>query len=264
MASQFDTSSHPLIRKLEVIAPVSGAERQAIAALPMTVRDMKPGQDIVSDQDRPSQCCLLLEGFLLRYKIMPSGRRQIYSFHLPGDIPDLQSLHLDVMDHTLGTAAPSRVGLITHNNMRAFIRAHPRIGELFWRDTLIDAAIFREWIGNIGRRQANERVAHMFCEVYVRLRALHRADEGRFVLPLTQVDLADATGISAVHMNRTMQFLRGAGLISTERGQIKIADWEGLQELAEFDPTYLHLRQPPEPEPEHNGRAQPASPTARV
>src|SRR6186997_2840864 len=134
---------HPLIRKLESIAPVSDDERRAITALPITVRELKADADIVRDQDRPSQCCAILEGFACRYKLLPGGRRQIMSFHIPGDIPDLQSLHLDVMDHSLATVVPTKVAFIPHEAVRTFLRAHPRIADVFWRETLIDAAVFR-------------------------------------------------------------------------------------------------------------------------
>src|SRR5215211_3452460 len=114
---------------------VSDDERRAIAALPITVRDLKADADIVRDQDRPSQCCAILEGFACRYKLLPGGRRQIMSFHIPGDIPDLQSLHLEVMDHSLATVVASKVAFIPHEVVRAFLRAHPRIADVFWRDT---------------------------------------------------------------------------------------------------------------------------------
>src|SRR5215207_5573083 len=121
----------PLIRRLESIAPVSDEERRAIAALPITVRDLRADQDIVRDQDRPSQCCVILEGFACRYKLLPGGRRQIVSFHIPGDIPDLQSLHLEIMDHNLGTVVASKDAFIPHETVRLFLRAHPRIADVW-------------------------------------------------------------------------------------------------------------------------------------
>jgi CRP-like cAMP-binding protein len=235
-------NTHPLVRKLESIAPVSDEEKQAIVSLPLTVRDLKADQDIVRDQDRPSQCCLILEGFACRYKLLPEGKRQIFSFHIAGDIPDLQSLHLEVMDHSLGTLVPSKVAFIPHETVRAFLRAHPRIGDIFWRDTLIDAAIFREWVANVGRREAYERIAHLFCELFVRIRAVGLNNGESYAMPITQAELADATGLSTVHVNRTMKVLKANGLIKTRNGMVIIEDWEGLQEAGEFDATYLHLR----------------------
>ena len=235
-------TSHPLVVKLESIAPVSDEERRAIVTLPMTVRDVREDHDIVRDHDRPSQCCLIIEGFACRYKVLPGGKRQIYSFHIPGDIPDLQSIHLEVMDHNLGTLVPCKVGFIQHETLRKFVRAYPRIGDIFWRDTLIDAAVFREWMANVARREAYARVAHILCELYVRLRAVGLTNGQAYSLPITQAELADATGMSTVHVNRSLQKLRGDGLIRSGKRSVIIEDWDGLQAAGEFDPTYLHQK----------------------
>src|SRR5215207_8479439 len=149
--------SHPLNRKMESIFDLSSEERSAIADLPLLVREFKAGQDIAREQDRPSQCCVILEGLACRYKILSGGRRQIFSFHIPGDIPDLQSLHIEVMDHNLSATVQSTVAFIPHHVVRAFLRDHPRISDVFWRDTLVEAAIFREWIANVGGREARAR-----------------------------------------------------------------------------------------------------------
>src|SRR3954451_14418271 len=234
---------HPLIRKLESIAPVSDDERRAIAALPIVVRDLKADADIVRDQDRPSQCCAILEGFACRYKLLAGGRRQIMSFHIPGDIPDLQSLHLDVMDHSLATVIASKVAFIPHVAVRPFLRAHPRIADVFWRDTLIDAAVFREWVVNVGRRDAYARISHALCEVYVRLRAVGLVNGQTFEMPITQAELGDATGMSTVHVNRTLQELRGNGLITTPKsGRVVIEDWDAMQKPGEFAAPSPHLK----------------------
>jgi CRP-like cAMP-binding protein len=222
----------------------TASAKRSIAALPVTLRDLRADQDIVRDQDRPSQCCVILEGFTCRYKMLDGGKRQILSFHIAGDLPDLQSLHLEIMDHNLGTVVPSKVAFIPHETMRAFLRAHPRISDIFWRDTLIDAAVFREWITNVGRREAYGRIAHLLCEVYVRLLAVGLTNGQSYQMPVTQAELGDATGLSTVHVNRTLQELRGDGLISTPKnGQVVIEDWGGLQKAGEFDPTYLHIKQ---------------------
>src|SRR4051812_32920852 len=232
----------PLILRLESIAPVAEEEKQAILALPMTVRDLRADQEIVRDQDRPSQGCLILEGWAFRYKILEGGKRQIFSFHIPGDVPDLQSLHLSVMDHSLATLVPSKVAFIPHEAVRAFIRAQPRIADLFWRDTLIDAAVFREWMAGIGRRDAYGRIAHLFCELFVRLRAVGLADGDAFPMPITQAEIGDALGLSTVHVNRTLQDLRANGLVRSRNGSLIVEDWEALKEAGGFDPTYLHMR----------------------
>ena len=233
----------PLIRRLESIAPVSDDERRAITALPIMVRELKADADIVRDHDRPSQCCAILEGFACRYKVLPEGRRQIMSFHIPGDIPDLQSLHLEIMDHSLATVVPTKVAFIPHEAVRTFLREQPRIADVFWRETLIDAAVFREWVVNVGRRDAYARIAHILCEIYVRLRAVGLVDGQAYQLPITQAELGDATGLSTVHVNRTLQELRGNSLISTPKsGRVVIEDWDRLQEAGEFDATYLHIK----------------------
>ena len=236
---------HPLINKLESIVNLSAEERQAILALPVTVRSLKADQDIVRDQDRPSQCCVLLAGFACRYKLVEGGRRQILSFHIPGDIPDLQSLHLKVMDHNLATLVPSQVALIAHTALRALIRSHPRIGEVLWRDTLIDAAVFREWMVSLGRRPAYSRVAHLLCELLIRLRAVGLTEELAYNLPVTQAQIGDALGLSTVHVNRTLQQLKADGLISASKGAVVVENWAALEAAGEFDPTYLHLKHGP-------------------
>jgi CRP-like cAMP-binding protein len=169
------------------------------------------------------------------------GKRQIMAFHIPGDIPDLQSLHLTTLDHSLGTITPCEVGFIRHEDVRDLVRRFPRIGDAFWRDTLIDAAVFRAWMVGIGRREAYGRIAHLLCEVMTKLRAVGLADGQRCELPITQVEFGDALGLSTVHVNRTLQELRGNDLITLRGGFLTVLDWDGLREAGEFDPAYLHL-----------------------
>ena len=230
-----------LIRKLESIAPLAPEEKAAMLRLPLRLKTFAADQDIVREGDTPSECCLLVEGFACRYNVTAEGKRQILSFHISGDIPDLQSLHLSVMDHSLGTLIPCKLAFIQHDDLRSLMRDHPRLGDLFWRDTLIDAAVFRQWVVNVGRRQAPARMAHVLCELLVRLRAVELVEDHIFDLPVTQAELADALGISNVHVNRVLQDLRGAGLISLHGKTLKVLDWEGLKTVGEFDPTYLHL-----------------------
>ena len=203
----------PLILKLESITDLSDQETQALRALPLTIKTLGPDHDIVREGDRPSECCLIIEGFVCRYKLTEEGKRQIMSFHIPGDIPDLQSLHLSLMDHSLGTLVPSKLAFIPHEALRALTHRHPRIGDVFWRDTLIDAAVFREWMMGIGRRDALTRVAHLLCELLVRFRAVGLVEDHACQLPLTQAELGDALGLSTVHVNRVLQELRGDDLI---------------------------------------------------
>jgi CRP-like cAMP-binding protein len=230
-----------LIRKLESIAPVAPEEKAALLRLPLRLKAVAADQDIVSEGDTPSESCLLVEGFACRYNMTAEGKRQILSFHISGDIPDLQSLHLTVMDHSLISLVPCRLAFIQHDDLRTLMREHPRLGDLFWRDTLIDAAAFRQWVVNVGRRQAPARMAHLLCELLVRLRAVELVEDHAFDLPMTQGDLADAMGITDVHVNRVLQDLRRKGLISLRGKTLKVLDWEGLKTVGEFEPTYLHL-----------------------
>lgn len=235
-----DTS--PLLRKLESIGTVTDEERDALANLPGTLKSYAANEDIVREGDRPSVVGLLLEGFLCRYEVVPSGKRQIMSFHIPGDIPDLQSLFIDVMDHSLATLGPAKVALIPHEVMSGIIDNNPRLAHLLWRDTLIDAAVFRKWIAGIGRRSAYARIAHVFCEFATRMKAVGLAEGGSCELPFTQAILADALGLSTVHVNRTIQELRLKKLIRLTSGRLTVYDWDGLQQAGEFDPTYLQLK----------------------
>jgi CRP-like cAMP-binding protein len=188
-----------------------------------------------------SRSCLLIEGFACRYKTTAEGKRQILSFHIPGEIPDLQSIHLKTMDHSLQTLTRSKVGFITHETLRDLCGRYPRIADALWRDTLIDAAIFREWMINIGRREAYARACHLLCELMTRMRAVGLAQDHTCVLPISQGELADALGISHVHANRVLQDIRKDKLIRLTKSTLTVLDWEGLTRAGEFDPTYLHL-----------------------
>jgi CRP-like cAMP-binding protein len=230
-----------LIRKLESIAPLAPEEKAAVLRLPLRLHSIAADQDIVREGDTPSECCLIVEGFACRYNLTDEGRRQIHSFHISGDIPDLQSLHIDVMDHSLGTLVPSQLAFIQHDGVRALVHSHPRLGDLFWRDTLIDAAMFRQWMVGLGRRSAHGRIAHLLCELLVRLRAVELADDHAFNLPVTQAELGDALGLSTVHVNRVLQDLRSENLLTLHGGVVKVLGWERLKQRGEFDPAYLHL-----------------------
>jgi len=232
---------HPLIRKLESITSLSDEDKQAIESLPTRHRVLPARQEIVRDGDRPSQCCVVLEGWLCRSKALSDGKRQIHSFHIPGDVPDLQSLHLPIMDHTLSTITQATVAFIPHESLRDLVTARPTIAAALWRETLIDAAIFREWITGLGRRDAMGRIAHLFCELYLKLQAVGLASDHRYNLPLTQADIGDALGITVVHVNRTLQEMRARELISLQGRSLHILDWQGLEAVGEFDPNYLHM-----------------------
>ncbi|MCJ2093091.1 Crp/Fnr family transcriptional regulator [Methylobacterium sp. J-072] len=234
-------ATNRLIRKLESIASLSEAERQAIESLPVRIHKLNVRQDIVRDGDKPSHCCLIIDGWACRYKLLSQGKRQILSFHVPGDILDLQSLHVPTMDHSVGTLTKATVAFIPHESLRELTAHHSGIAAIFWRDTLIDAGIFREWLVSMGRRSAFEHVAHLFCELYLKLQAVGLAGNYRCPLPVTQADLADALGLTPVHINRVLQEMRGKTLITLRSSTLVIEAWNELLRVSEFDPTYLHL-----------------------
>src|SRR5215210_1247256 len=237
------SNTQPLIRKLESIGALSEQDREALASLPVEVRTLRADEDVVREGDVPSVCCLLVDGFMHRYKVLPDGKRQILAIHTPGDVPDLQSLFLRRLDHSLAASVPSTAGFIPHEALRALMQRFPTVTELFWRDTLIDAAIFCEWIVAMGQRPARSHLAHLLCEVFTRLRAVGLTQDHACSLPLTQEELGDACGLSTVHVNRTLQELRGDGLFELHHGRLTILDWRRLKEEAQFDPAYLHLRE---------------------
>jgi CRP-like cAMP-binding protein len=233
--------SHSLIRKMESIVTLSDEERAALLRLPMQVQDLRADQDIVREGDRPSRSCLLIEGFACRYETTADGKRQIVSLHVPGEIPDLQSLHIHTMDHTLATVTHCKVGFIQHEAIQDLCNRFPRLGAALWRETLIDGAIFRKWVVGLGRKQAHSRMAHFVCEMVTRMRAIGLGQDGEYPWPFTQTEIGDALGLSTVHVNRTLQDeLRAKGLIELTKGELRVLDWEGLKRMGEFDPTYLH------------------------
>ena len=236
------SNSRRLLRRLESIYTLSDAEREAIVNLPMQVTDLQADQDIVREGDRPSRSCLILEGYACTYKVTQEGKRQIVAFHIPGDVPDLQSLHLRVLDNSVGTITPCKLGLIQHETLDVLCARYPRITIAFWRETLIDAGIYRQWMTSIGRRDAHSRIAHLLCEWAIRMKAVGLAEDHTCELPITQAELGDALGLSTVHVNRTLQDLRAAGLITLNGKLLTVLDCEGLKEVGDFDPTYLHLR----------------------
>ena len=159
-------------------------------------------------------------------------------------MPDLQSLHLEVLDITVTTLTPCKVGFVQHEAMRELCARFPRLSDAFWRETLVAAAVFREWVMNVGRRQAYARIAHVFCEWMTRMEAIGLAADNTCEFPMTQNELADATGMTTVHVNRTLQRLRAEGLIELTGSKLTILDWERLQQVGDFDPTYLHYSRP--------------------
>jgi CRP-like cAMP-binding protein len=229
-----------LLTKLTLSNRLDGADVQAIQRLPIRIRDVKARHVIVADGARSTECSLLAEGFAFRSKTTPDGKRQTVSMHIPGEIPDLQSLHLNVMDYDLIALTPCVIGFISHRSLKALNIERPNIAAALWRETLMDAARLREWIVNVGRRSAMARTAHLLLALHHRLRAIGMAQDGEFGLPVAQTDLADCLGLSAVHVNRVLQLLRAEGLLTVSRSEYHLLQQEKLEELAGFDPAYLH------------------------
>jgi CRP-like cAMP-binding protein len=234
----------PLLMRLTAVSELNEAELDAILTLPFTLREVKAGWEIVREGDRPSQSCLVVNGVSCRFKILGDGARQIVSVHIRGDMPDLQSLFLEQMDHNLATMTPSLIALIQHRSLLTLIEQHPRIAGILWRESLIDGSIFREWIGNIGRRTAFARIAHLICEMFVRYRAMDANDGMAIPFAFTQTELGDAQGLSTVHINRVLKALKKNGLVSIRKKVLIVENWEELQKAGDFEPSYLHLRHP--------------------
>ena len=236
-----DSPLSSLIRKLERYHALDAAERRAIERLPISIKNTRRGQDIIREGDNCDFVCMVMEGFAFRYSIVESGKRQIMAFCLPGDIPDLQSMALDKMDHTLGSLRACTIAEIPHKAIRDLFEEQPRLAEVLWRETLIDAAIFRKWLVSVGRRSAAGCIAHIICEFVTRMKAIGRSDGVTCEFPMTQTDLGDAAALSLVHVNRSLRELREGRLVTVFPNRLTIHDWEGLKRLAEFDPSYLQL-----------------------
>jgi CRP-like cAMP-binding protein len=231
-----------LVRRLECIGHLSDEERHAIEKLPVRIQAFASRQDIVRDGEKPKHCCLLVEGWAFRYKLVNGGKRQILSFHVPGDVPDLHSLHIEAMDHSLATLTKATIAFIPHESLLDVTARFPGLAAILWRETLIDAAIFRQWIAGMGQRDALSRMAHLLCELYCKLEAMGLAVDHSCKVPITQEELGDALGLSSVHTNRVLMDLRKQELITFRSKALSITAWDRLVQAAEFDPSYLQLR----------------------
>jgi CRP-like cAMP-binding protein len=236
-----DHALAPMVRKLSLYEELADADRDAILALPFSLRKLGAGQYIVWDGDKPQHTCLLLSGFAYRHKHAGNGRRQIMSIHMKGDIVDLQNSLLGTADHNVQMLTPGEVAVIPVENMRELAFAHPAVGLAMWYETLVEGSIFREWVLNIGRRDARTRIAHLLCEFALQFEVAELGHPAAYELPITQEQLADAVALTSVHVNRMLMQLERDGLITRTKRIISIVDWPELVDVADFEPRYLHL-----------------------
>lgn len=232
----------PLIAKLQRIARLDDDDVRAIRAWPIRIQNVRGNGYLLRDGQMVRDCSLVLEGHAFRSKLTGVGQRQILSFHRRGDIVDLHHLELRAADHNVQALNEARIAWIPIDAIRATIDARPGIARALWRDTLIDGSIQREWILNVGRRDARTRIAHLLCElIYRREGPPPNEERRRFELPMSQEQIADATALTPVHVNRMLQHLEAEQLIARERRMFVVQDWDALCRVADFDPAYLHL-----------------------
>jgi CRP-like cAMP-binding protein len=231
-----------LARRWSKHSNLSPADRTAIADLPCTLKTYGKDEYIVREGQRTTHCALLLKGFAFRQKTLRNGSRQIISFHIQSEFVDLQNSLLGTADHNVQSIDRCEAAVVPHPALVDLAGSSPAIRQAMWIDTLIDASIFREWVVNVGRRDSRGRIAHLLCEMALRLKYAGAGDYGGLDFPITQEQLADATGLTPVHTNRTLQSLRKEGLIQLTGRSLKVLDWDGLREAGDFDELYLHHR----------------------
>jgi len=234
-----------LLMKLRARDLVGDDEERVLRASVVEVKDISAGRTLTRAGVTVSNCTLLVEGFIARYKDLADGQRQIMEVHVPGDFLDLHSFLLKRLEHSIGSLTPVRVAYVPHDALRKITEDHPHLARLLWFSTLLDAAIHREHIVSVGRRSAASRIAHLICELQVRLEVVGLSRDMRFALPLTQSDMADATGLTSVHVNRMLKRLRDEELVTMRGGEVTIHDWDRLQRIAEFSTDYLYLERRP-------------------
>lgn len=230
-----------LIRNLEAHSRLAAEDRQAILDLPYKTRILEPATYIVREGDPPQRCALIVTGLAFRQKSTGDGARQIVALHIPGEAVDFQNLFLDVSDHSVQMLIRGEVAELSRPALQELVAERPAIGRAVMLSTLIEASVFREWVVNIGRRDARSRMAHLLCEFAVRLEALGLAPDHGYELPMTQEQLADATGLTPVHVNRVLKSLESEGLITRNRRNISFPDWQRLRDVGDFNARYLHL-----------------------
>lgn len=234
--------ANPFVGKLSGLADLTAKDIASLEAATARPRRYVARQDLIREGDEPGPVFVVLEGWVCRYKILPNGTRQIMAFLMAGDACDLHIKLLAEMDHSIQAITPAMVATIARAEMQAMMDGHPMIARAMYRAQLIDEGIMRAWIVSMGRRNAIERVAHLICELYLRARGIGLTHDEEFELPLSQIVLADALGMTAVHINRILKELRLAGAMALKRGSVTIMDPVRLVKIAGFDENYLHRR----------------------
>ena len=226
----------------EIFTKLSQQDRSLVDELAAnTVRVVAARRDLIREGDKPRGVILILDGWACGYKQLPDGRRQVTSFLIPGDLGDANVFLLGQMDHSIGAITPVRYAELGQAELEQLMDESPRLSRSLWRHEQVTAAINREWLLNVGQRSAYERIAHLICELFARLRAAGLAYGDSCDFPLTQTDLAEAIGLTPVHVNRTLQQLRRDGLIELGGRKLTVPDPERLRSVASFNPNYLHL-----------------------
>lgn len=238
------SSLTPMLDKLQLRSTFSDDESQALLDLAVRFERIEPSKYIVREGEVMENCCILLSGSASRHKLTRKGSRQILAVHLRGDLLGLGNALLPIADHSIQVLSRAEVGYITHEAILEVGLAYPIIACALWRETLVEASVAREWIVNVGRRDARERIAHLLCELAVRQGMDSAATPDTIFWPMTQEQVGDATGLTSVHVNRTIQTMRSEGLISTDRQSVTIHDWAALQDVGDFSRGYLHLPKP--------------------
>lgn len=227
------------IRKLDHLADLDEADHQALRSLKTKIRSIGANQILVSQGSDVAKCFVLVNGYACSHRETSGGGRQILSFRLPGDILNLDRLLMKRADHNVQTISSATVAEIGLESLRQIVGQRPRIAEALWRAMLIDASIAREWVLNVGRRTATQRIAHLLCEFATLRDAAGLGHPDRFELPMTQEQIGDATGLTAVHVNRKLHDLEKAGVIARTRREWTIVDWRRLKRIGDFDDHYL-------------------------
>lgn len=221
---------------------LNGEEQQAILGLTSHAHQVRANYDIVTPNERVEHSCLIAHGLAARYDQMADGRRQINALYIPGDMSDLHSVVWPTAQWGNVALATTTVLYVPHRELRHIAEEYPAIAFAFWRDGTVDASILAKWVVNVGRRDARSRLAHLLCETALRMQQVQLGTRESFWFDMTQAQLADALGLTPVHVNRSLQALRTEGMIHTESRQVFIDDWDRLATVAEFDPGYLLLK----------------------